>query len=241
MKAFYKIIIFFTITFCHVEGNTQTITGTVFNDSNNNGIKDTGEPGFPNATVTAYLTGTTVVTTTTTSGTGTYTLSGLTAGTKYRIEYSAYLGFTGGAIGSSNQSSVQFITAGSTNVNFGIFVPGRCGTDPDPRLIGSCGLFPDPLNPPATPPTVSVASWRYQTDFYPQTKWAAFNYPTVQPHQDDLHHTQVGVPWAMARKPSTDLVFIAPISSPESSVFGTGGASGNTALYVADYSGPMQL
>ncbi len=216
----------------------QNITGTVFNDSNNNGVKDTGESGFPNAIVNAYLTGTTLVSTTTTSNLGTYTLTGLTAGTKYRLEFIPYTGFTDGALGSANLSSVQFINAGSSNVNFGIFIPGRCGTDPDPRLIGSCGLFPDPLNPPTTPPTVSVASWRYQTDFYPQTKWGAFNYPTVQPHQDDLHHTQVGVPWAMARKPSTDLVMMVPISSPETSVFGTGGASGLTAIYVADYSGP---
>lgn len=237
MKA-SKFCIIFLFMYLAICTYGQNITGTVFNDSNNNGVKDTGEPGFPNAIVNAYLTGTTIVSTTTTSNLGTYTLTGLTAGTKYRLEFIPYTGFTDGALGSANLSSVQFINAGSSNVNFGIFIPGRCGTDPDPRLIGSCGLFPDPLNPPTTPPTVSVASWRYQTDFYPQTKWGAFNYPTVQPHQDDLHHTQVGVPWAMARKPSTDLVMMVPISSPETSVFGTGGASGLTAIYVADYSGP---
>jgi hypothetical protein len=237
MKAF-KFYLLGCFLLVQLMATAQNITGTVFNDSNNNGVKDTGEPGFPNAIVNAYLTGTTLVSTTTTSNLGTYTLTGLTAGTKYRLEFIPYAGFTDGALGSANLSSVQFINAGSSNVNFGIFIPGRCGTDPDPRLIGSCGLFPDPLNPPVTPPTVSVASWRYQTDFYPQTKWGAFNYPTVQPHQDDLHYTQVGVPWAMARKPSTDLVMMVPISSPETSVFGTGGTSGLTAIYVADYSGP---
>lgn len=215
----------------------QNITGIVFNDSNNNGVKEASEVGFPNAKVNAYLNGNTLVSTTSSSNTGTYTLTGLTAGTKYRIEFVPYAGFTDGAIGTSNLSSVQFVTAGSTNVNFGIFYPGKCGTDPDPRLIASCGLFEDPLNPPATPPTISVASWRYQTDFYPQTKWGAFNYPPVQPHQDDILATNVGVPWALAKIPSTNYVIISPISSPVTSVFSNGGASGTTALYIADYSG----
>ena len=224
------------VLFLSVTAYSQTITGTVFNDGNNNGVKDAAEVGFPNAIIKAYLTGNTAVATATATNTGTYTLTGLTAATRYRIEFTPYSGYTDGAIGTGSASSIQFATTGATNVNFGIFMPGKCGTDPDPRLIGSCGLFPDPLNPPSTPLTVSVASWRYQTDFYPQTKWQANNYPTVQPHQDDLLATQVGVPWAMARIPSTNYVLMVPISSPTASVFATGGASGTTAIYMVDYS-----
>lgn len=210
----------------------QTITGTVFTDGNNNGIKDTEDVGFPNATVSAFLVGGTQITTTTSSNTGTYTLSGLAAGTRYRIEFTPYLGYTDGAVGTGSASSIQFATTGATNVNFGIFLPGKCGTDPDPRLIGSCGLFPDPMNPPATPLSISVASWRYQTDFYPQTKWGAFNYiPPIQPHQEDLLATEVGVPWAMARIPSTNYVLMVPISSPATSVFASGGIRNNGYLY----------
>ncbi len=236
MKVVVIIFGFFNLLFLNIS-SAQSISGTVFTDSNDNGVKDAAEVGFPNAIVNAYLNGNTLVSTTSSSNTGTYTLTGLTAGTKYRIEFVPYVGFTDGAIGTSNLSSVQFVTSGSTNVNFGIFYPGKCGTDPDPRLIASCGLFEDPLNPPATPPSISVASWRYQTDFYQQTKWQAFNYPPVQPHQDDILATNVGVPWAMAKVPSTNYVIISPVSSPVTSVFSNGGASGTTALYIADYSG----
>jgi SdrD B-like domain len=231
------LLFFFLCFFLAASSFAQTISGTVFNDGNNNGVKDATDVGFPNATIKAYIVGSTVVSTTTAANDGTYTLTGLSAGTKYRIEFTPFLGYNDGAVGTSSASSIQFATAGATNVNFGIFLPGKCGTDPDPRLIGSCGLFPDPLNPPATPPSVSVASWRYQTDFYPQTKWGAFNYATVQPHQDDLLATQVGVPWAMARVPNTNYVLMVPISSPETSVFASGGVSGTTAIYMVDYSG----
>jgi large repetitive protein len=60
--------------------NSSTLTGFVYQDLNNNGVKDPGEPGIPNTTVT--LTGTDflgdpVDVVTTTNGSGQYTFAGL--------------------------------------------------------------------------------------------------------------------------------------------------------------------
>ena len=219
-------------------------------DGNNNGVQDANDNGFPVVTVNAYAPGSNVPDATTiTLGTpladlGKYTLTGLTAGTTYRIEFVLPSGsgpYFSGPMGTGSKSSVQFAASGSIGVNFGVFFPGKCGSDPDPRLVGTCGLVNG-----ATTSDPSVVSWRYNTDFYPQTKWEANNYysapgpppvATLHAHSNDIIATDVGVPWAMARIPNTNYVVMVPTSSPETGVFGTGGASGTTAIYMADYSG----
>jgi protocatechuate 3,4-dioxygenase beta subunit len=73
--------------------------GSVFEDSNGNGIKDTGEPGIAGATLT--LTGTSIIDgtitpkTATTGSDGTYTFASLTPGT-YTIAETQPTGFTDG-------------------------------------------------------------------------------------------------------------------------------------------------
>jgi uncharacterized repeat protein (TIGR01451 family) len=58
----------------------------VWEDLNGNGLQDVGEPGIPNVTVTLLDSVNAVVATTTTSGTGAYAFSGLSAGT-YRVRF----------------------------------------------------------------------------------------------------------------------------------------------------------
>ena len=65
----------------------------VFEDTNKNGQQDTGEPGIPNVTVT-LLSGTTVVGTTATNGSGLYSFTGLTPGTPYSVSFTAPTGYT---------------------------------------------------------------------------------------------------------------------------------------------------
>lgn len=73
--------------------------GAVFEDTNNNGVKDTGEPGIPNVTVT--LTGVSLVggviaaKTATTDLSGNYTFTGLTPGT-YMIAETQPAGYSDG-------------------------------------------------------------------------------------------------------------------------------------------------
>src|SRR4029079_11436178 len=70
-------------------GASASVSGTVYNDANGNGLYDSGEVGISNVTVTRSGTGTT---TTTTNGSGVYTFSGLTAGT-YSVDYTVPSGF----------------------------------------------------------------------------------------------------------------------------------------------------
>ena len=72
---------------------TAALGDFVFEDTNKNGQQDTGEPGIPNVTVT-LLSGTTVVGTTATNGSGLYSFTGLTPGTPYSVSFTAPTGYT---------------------------------------------------------------------------------------------------------------------------------------------------
>lgn len=114
----------------------QTITGTVYRDLNANGTRQTAgsftEPGVTGVTVKAFddddPIATPTATATTTSG-GTYTLSGLTSGKKYRLEFSwsDNLMFPG----ASGGTSVQVVTAPATAINAELNYPeDYCQTTP---------------------------------------------------------------------------------------------------------------
>lgn len=122
-------------------------TGTVFQDFNGNGTKDTLDPGLGGVTVTAYnAAGTAVATTTSSSAAATlgqYTLNlgAVANGTPLRIEFTGEPSYTesgpqGSAAGTSG-SSVQFVTttaAAIANINFGVNNPGNY-CQANPRLV----------------------------------------------------------------------------------------------------------
>jgi protocatechuate 3,4-dioxygenase beta subunit len=74
----------------NVFDSKSSIGDFVWNDLNNNGIQDAGEPGIPGVTVTLYAAdGTTVIATTTTDALGKYQFSNLPAGT-YIVGFSGF-------------------------------------------------------------------------------------------------------------------------------------------------------
>jgi uncharacterized repeat protein (TIGR01451 family) len=116
---------------------STNITGTVFQDFNANGVMNTSgvwpdmaiDAGIESVSVNAFAAGSVAAdATATTDANGAYTLTGLTAGALYRVEFTNLpAGFAPSAVGSSgststpsNASSVQFAAAGTSNVSFGI-------------------------------------------------------------------------------------------------------------------------
>jgi hypothetical protein len=101
-----------------------TISGTVFNDANDDGTQDNGETGLTGQTVT-LLSGTTVVATTTTGATGTYSFAGIAPGS-YTVQVTKATGETF----SSGGSTAVTASAGSTitGVNAGEYTasPSPC-------------------------------------------------------------------------------------------------------------------
>jgi hypothetical protein len=123
-------------------GASGTIGGTVFNDFNANGIRDSGEQGLG-----AGISGVTVrvfdnsgqVGTTTTNSNGNFTVSGLTTGNKYRVEFSNYpSGYSPTYNGTVSRTDVQVATVPAC-LYFGLNKPSNyCQDNPSvfiPRYI----------------------------------------------------------------------------------------------------------
>ncbi|SOD90660.1 SdrD B-like domain [Spirosoma fluviale] len=225
-RFMYQLMLFLAITFSSLCAYGQSITGKVFFDGNNNGaFESSNEVGFGGVTVKAYdATNTAVASTVTTlsSSLGSYTLSGLTTGTTYRVEFTLPSGYNDGAQGSGSLSSVQFIKAGST-ANLGVYTTGLCDRDKTVRVVAGCAVVDGG--------EYSVASWNYFDD-----RKTTIEDETIDPHNDDIKNADVGIPMGMGARSRDKLMFFSTVSAPLAAIFPPA-PDGASAIYVANYSG----
>ena len=120
-----------------------TLSGTVFTDSNSNGVQDSGETGYQGATVTLSGTGTAA---TTTDASGAYAFSNFTAGS-YTVTLT-----TPGGYSTTTTDPVTVPLSVNTQINFGIVLSPTSSPTPTPTITPS----PTPTTPPA--PHTSQAS-----------------------------------------------------------------------------------
>jgi uncharacterized repeat protein (TIGR01451 family) len=114
----------------------EKISGIVFHDKNNDGIKTTDEVGIQNVLVSIYDSGGSL-TTTNTSSTGSYEFSGLTNGSKYRIQYDYLSKYVSSFVGTNSGSSVQFVTVPSCSASLGLVDNSEiCSTNP--KIFTTC-------------------------------------------------------------------------------------------------------
>ncbi|MGB1249470.1 MAG: SdrD B-like domain-containing protein [Candidatus Promineifilaceae bacterium] len=120
--------------------NAGTIRGNVFNDTDANGASS-GDAGVQSVTVTAYAADGSVGATATTDANGNYQLSGLTDTTQYRVEFTNLPASNyDSPNGANSNTSVMFVTAPQSNVDFGIAdtsVLTQCSTA-HPDLAVAC-------------------------------------------------------------------------------------------------------
>ncbi|MEM7535732.1 MAG: SdrD B-like domain-containing protein [Chloroflexota bacterium] len=118
------------------------IIGNVFRDFDADGATDSGEPGVSGITVTAYTVNNTVAMSTTTNASGTYTLTGLTDTSTYRIEFTGLPSYLEpGATGTNSNTTVVFVTSPDTGVDLALQDPSDfCQNTPD--LTAVCYLQP---------------------------------------------------------------------------------------------------
>jgi uncharacterized repeat protein (TIGR01451 family) len=211
-----------TATDVDLQGLPTSISGTVFNDGNDDGTRQSSEVGFPYVVVKAYDS-TGILAAQATSGLlGDYTINGLASCQYYRLEFELPSGYYDAAASSGSSTSVQFILSGSTGVKYGLHEPGLCLPEMNPRIVGGCA--------PATGSPYSVVSWRYYTR-------DTVNSPNVTGHNDDRVYAQVGIPQAFGADNKRQLAYFSTVSAPFSSFFPVA-PDGRDAIYVANYSGP---
>lgn len=153
-----------------------TISGTVFQDYNGNGARDTTstipnvgsgvtnaavDRGLAGVTVTAYDSGGAPVGTAVTGAGGSYSLAAGGTG-PYRVEFTGLpSGFQPGPVGANNGSTVRFVGDGSsTDVNLGIHLPNEYCQN-NPTLVTSCFKVGDQAALPAD--EAAVISFPYSS------------------------------------------------------------------------------
>ena len=108
-----------------------SISGTVWLDTNLNGVRNPGEPGMSGVTVSLRSGGCggSVVATATTSGSGGYSFTGLAAG-NYCVSVALSCGTCSGYCSVAGSSNPRSLTLGNgedkTGVDFGFYLQGPC-------------------------------------------------------------------------------------------------------------------
>ena len=121
------------------------IQGVVFRDFDADATQDAIEPGIQGVTVTAYDVNGTAVATTTTASDGSYTLSGLTDGNRYRIEVTGYADFLYPApVGTGNVTTASIATSPATDVNVALLNPADYSQS-EPEISDSTFFTGDPM------------------------------------------------------------------------------------------------
>lgn len=226
-------------------GNAGDLGGIVFLDVDNDGINDS-EVGQAGIVVTVFdgdgneVTGSP----TTTDTNGAWTITGLTDGDEYRVEFSTpgqpYL--QPSFAGADNGTSTQFVTAPSCEINYGV-VDANLYCQEDPDIVITCFVNGDPSSTDAPADVVLT---------YPQSRAgvdltaADYASPTVL-----ITKNQAGSVWGMAYDRDnrevyvsaflkrhvglleTDPVTGAPLNNPLAAIFRTSvDGSGARELFV---------
>ncbi len=202
---------------------SQTITGIIFQDVNFNGAKEATDPGIAGVVVSAYDDNDPIGTptaTATAAATGAYTLSGLTAATKYRLEINnPNTWFYPGPNGTGSQTTVRVATAGATNVDFGLVLPTDfCQAVPD--IILPCYVSGNPAGGGTAGSEDALIK---------------FSYNAVNTSPSPVHlerASKVGTVWGTAYQRETNMVFSTAFLKRHSGM----GPSGLGAIYRTDAS-----
>jgi len=220
-----------------------TVSGVVFRDYNDNGVRNIGEPPVSGITVSAYDASGTQVDTTTTDANGQYVL--LTPGaTDLRIEFTnvpSYLFPT--AVGADSGTTIQFVNGASGEINLGLYNPAQyCQQNPD--LATTCFLFGDQATHPAADTLVGFpydagSGSRSDGSVIGENGFGSSGNPTGPWSYDDptpdhlATGSQIGSNWGIAWRRKTGDLFVAAFTKRHSGH----GPSGPGAIYRVDPTG----
>ncbi|MBL7786164.1 MAG: hypothetical protein JNM36_09690 [Chitinophagales bacterium] len=207
------------------------VSGTVFRDFNSNGTKDNTSPlnevGLIGVVITAYDAAGTSVGTATSAADGTYTIPNV-SGT-LRIEFTGlqigdYSSFAGG-------TSVQFVTAPVSGVNFAVNYPADY-SQPNPTVVVPTFIWGAPNGEYPDSAVVRAAPYNQRINPFPQPVYTTL-----------ATHGQVGSVYGQAyNKQNGDRYFSAFLKRYSGFGLGNIGANGSPgAIYKINSSGLVSV
>ncbi len=204
----------------------NTITGTVFTDYNDNGLRGPADTPVQGVTVTAYdSTGAVVGAPDVTDATGAYSLN-IPDGTPVRIEFTTIPGnLRPGAFGRDSGTTVQFVTAPAAGVDMGLANPQEYCQN-NPYLVMPCYINGDPLAG-GTAGTLDVLV------SIPNNAYGRTDLTIEQPLATGA---QIGTTWGLAYQRLTNTVFAGALAKRHSG-FGPLGEGGIYRIVVDPQTG----
>jgi uncharacterized repeat protein (TIGR01451 family) len=215
------------------------IAGIVFQDYNSDGrlapiLPGLGAYGGPavdtglgGVTVTVYDAAGAIAGTAVSNPAGLYTITGLTSGAPYRVQFATIPGFEPSAHGTgplsvTSGTSVQFVTAGSLNVSFGLLE--RCAYCQDIPSVAMPSYVNGPFSETSVYASDVLVRFPYSSgSYYP----SGSNTPPVE---SVGLGGQVGATWGVAYHPTNRKIFSAAFAKR----FAAYGPGGPGAIYVMD-------
>ena len=192
----------------------DTITGTVFTDFNDNGLRNPGDLPVSGVTVTAFDASGAVVDSDVTNAAGGYTLNILN-GTQVRIEFTAIpANLRPGAFGRDSGTTVQFVTSPGAGVDLGLTNPFEYCQN-NPFLVMPCYINGDPLAGGA------AGTW----DTLVSIPNDAFGRTDANIEKTLATGAQIGTTWGLAYQRTTNNVFAGALTKRHSGMgpLGAGG------------------
>ncbi|MBL7787278.1 MAG: hypothetical protein JNM36_15335, partial [Chitinophagales bacterium] len=251
---FKKALLLLSLLSCYSTYTHAQVSGTVFHDYNSNGIQDiTGtisvedgntmptaiDAGISGVTVSAYAANNLLITSTTTSTNGTYTLAGVNG--SVRIEFTNFPTNYYSTFYSSSGSptSVQFVTAPTNNINLGINRPYEyCENNPTLALGGFTPLSHTGVNA-SNPSVLTIPNTAGSTTYLANTSCVGWGTPC--PTAFDLPgpntaalFSQIGGVYGLAWQAKTKTLFAGAYVKMLSDL----GPQGTGAIYRIDMSNP---
>ncbi len=203
-----------------ISADPNTVTGVVFTDFNDNGVREQNDVGVPGVTVTAYdVTGNQVAQTTTLAD-GSYTFSGaaFAGGTQLRIEFTNIpADLRPGAFGVDSGTTVQFVTSPAAGVDLGLAKPDEYCQN-NPWLISPCYFNGDPLAAGSTSSSEGVLL---------SLPYDAYGRQDANIENTLATGAQIGATWGLAIQRSTGTVFAGALAKRHAGL----GPGGPGAIY----------
>ena len=207
------------------------VSGTVFHDYTVDGVRQTkpaatfDEPGVAGVTVRAFDATGVLVATVTTGTDGAYTLDVSGAITDdVRIEFEAPDGFVSSFVGADAGPAVQFVTAGSTDVNYAVHIPDEF-CEENPLIFVAC-FYPGSRERDVGGELGALMSNRWLERG--KVGDAGFTPASVILKKEDA-----GSLWGVALQRQTGLIFTSAVVRRHAAL----GPEGIGGLYVADADG----
>jgi uncharacterized repeat protein (TIGR01451 family) len=194
-----------------------TVEGVVYNDSNNDGLRNVTENGISDVLIQAYRSDGSLIGTTKSGSSGSYSFSNLADGDRVRLTFSDGSSYSSSYMGIDNGSSVQFAQVPSCSVSYGM-VSANDFCNSKSEIITTCFVQGATTARPTEPTIVGIE----------------YGFNSSTPARKFAMHGETGSIWGLAWKNKSKEIFSSAFVKQYSGL-----KDGHDAIFKTVFNGTM--